>query len=569
MGPTQRENQPVTDEHPDPDVRSSIPVTLLDCTLRDGGYYNDWDYSPTLIGRYLATMSAARIPVVELGFRTTESGRYMGPTAYTTDRYLESLDLPDNVAYGVMVNAKELVAGSDSSAMVARLFRERADSKLELVRIAANFSELALLEAGVDRLHQFGYRVGVNLMQIANRTTAEIEEFGRMAASWDVAMAYFADSFGGMRPDEITSVVHVLKAAFGGPVGCHAHDNMSLAFANSIAAVDAGATFVDSTVLGMGRGPGNARTEYVAFELARRGVADIDAIQLLPLVSNEFTKMQRKFGWGSNIYYFLSAANGVHPTYIQELTKDGRYTVDDIVPALQRLGQGEGSTYSRERLDAATQTAVPTGGSVGSDTAAGTDDPAGTDDVSGWCAGRDVLIVGPGPAGSERRSDIEHYIRSTRPVVMALNAVPAVDPALVDAYAICDPVRALIDMAEIADLDRPLFMPASVQARLEIPPPSDFVRDYGLSVEPHTLRIGAMSCTVPRGASFPYALALAAIGGAREIFLTGFDGFEPADPRQAEMDQIFTLFRGEASTPTITSLTATTHSVLRSSIYAR
>ena len=530
-------------------------MTLLDCTLRDGGYYNEWDYSPSLIRSYLTAMSEARVPIVELGFRTAETGKYMGPTAFTTDRFLESLDLPGNVTFGVMTNAKELVADGDARRVVDRLFRPQADSRVQLVRIATNFGELAALELGVERLHELGYGVGVNLMQIASRTDDEIDEFGRIAARWGIQVAYFADSFGGMQPDHIAEVVRVLKGAFGGPVGCHTHDNMSLAFANSIAALEAGATYVDATVLGMGRGPGNARTEYVAYELTRRGLADLEPAQLLPLVANEFTEMQREYGWGSNIYYFLSAANGIHPTYIQEMTRDGRYSVDEIVTALHQLGAKGGGSFNRDRLEAAAQDI-------------GFADSAGSYDARGWCAGKNVLIVGPGPVGVERRADIEDYIRAHHPLVVALNAVPPVDRSLVDAYAICHPVRAVIDATEIAALDRPLFMPRPVQDRLDPPPPPAQARDYGLTPSSTSFAAEPTSCTIPRIASFPYALALAVVGGAKEVFLTGFDGFEATDPRQEEMEQLFSLFAEMPGAPRITALTKTNYPVHHSSIYA-
>lgn len=534
---------------------STSAVTLVDCTLRDGGYYNEWNFSPSLIRSYVTAMSEARVPIVELGFRTAETGSYMGPTAFTTDRFLESLHLPGNVTFGVMVNAKELVINGDARRVVDRLFRPCATSSVGLVRIAANFGELAALEPGVERLHELGYDVGVNLMQIASRTDGEIEEFGRLTAHWGILVAYFADSFGSMQPDHIAKVVRVLKDAFGGPVGCHAHDNKTLAFANSIAAVEAGATYVDATVLGMGRGPGNARTEYVAHELARRGLADLDPAQLLPLVAEEFTKLQHEHGWGSNIFYFLSAANGIHPTYIQEMTKDGRYSVDEIVTALHQLGAQGGGSFSRKRLEEAAHDI-------------GFADSAGSYDARGWCNGKNLLIVGPGPAGVERRTDVEGYIRAHHPVVVALNAVPPVDSSLVDAYAICHPVRAVIDATEIAALDRPLFMPLPVQERILPSPPPALTRDYGLTTSSTSFEARPSSCTIPRVASFPYALALAMIGGAREVFLTGFDGFEVSDPRQTEMEQLFALFAEVPGAPRITALTKTNYPIHHSSIYA-
>ena len=56
-------------------------MLILDCTLRDGGYYNDWDYSFDLVKRYCDAMAAAKIDIVELGFRTLQSTQYLGATA--------------------------------------------------------------------------------------------------------------------------------------------------------------------------------------------------------------------------------------------------------------------------------------------------------------------------------------------------------------------------------------------------------------------------------------------------------------------------------------------------------
>jgi 4-hydroxy 2-oxovalerate aldolase len=534
-----------------------MPVRLLDCTLRDGGYYNDWDFTPALVQRYLHAMERARVPIVELGFRTIERGGYLGATAFTTDRYLEELELPASAQMGVMVNAKEL-ATHQSAHVVDQLFTPRSQSPVEWVRLAAHFGELAHIGEGVLRLRELGYRVGVNLMQLASRTEAQVQEFAGLCREWQIDVAYFADSFGGMRPTDVERAVRTIAAEFRGPVGCHTHDNMSLAFANTLAAIEAGAEYVDATVRGMGRGPGNVRTEYVAIELANRGLADLDPTELLPIVTEDFAELQERHGWGSNPYYFLSAANNIHPTYIQEMTRDGRYSVREIVAALGRLGADGGSSYSRDRLE-------ETAREVSVD---GTQERGGTFDATGWCHGRDVLIVGPGPSASERRKDVEAFIRARTPIVMALNAVPPVDPELVHVYAICDAVRATIDAKLIASLSGPVFMPAAVAANLAPSPDESVLRDYGVSADQHGFNLQPTACVVPVLASFPYALALAAVGGASRVLLSGFDGFPDGDPRQDEMNGIFERYTALGSAPPVVAITRTHHRVEQSTMYA-
>ncbi len=534
---------------------SAGPVTLLDCTLRDGGYYNNWDFSRPLIKRYVTAMAAAGIPIVEIGFRTADTDTFLGPAAYATDAYLESLDLPQSVTYGVMLNAKELVDHHDGTELINSMFAPAAESPIDLVRIAAHYRELDELPASIDRLHSLGYRVGLNLMQIASRSSSEIEHFGHLAEQLGVEAAYFADSFGGMQPTDVKAVVEALGVSFNGPIGCHMHNNMSLGFANAMAAVEAGASWVDSTVLGMGRGPGNAQTEYLAVELSRRGLADLDVVPLLPIVSGDFADLQRTYGWGASVYYFLSAAHNIHPTYIQEMTKDGRYSVDEIVTAVEDLKSADGASFSRARLEAA---AIDSG----------LIDPDGTWDATGWCAGRTVLIVGPGPEGLARRDDIEAYIRTAAPVVIALNAIPPVDQALVDLYAICHPVRALIDADTIKGITRPVVMPRGIQSRIGSEQSLADFRDYGIAVADEGITIRQSSCTSPRISAFPYALAVATAGGAAEIQLTGFDGFESGDARQDEMEEVFRAFVDPENRPPITALTPTSYPIRRRSIYA-
>ena len=85
-------------------------VKILDCTLRDGGYYNNWDFSKEVVNNYLKTMSLVGVDYVEVGFRSFQSKDFKGPTWYTTDSYLNSLSIPKNLTLGVMVNSYELIS---------------------------------------------------------------------------------------------------------------------------------------------------------------------------------------------------------------------------------------------------------------------------------------------------------------------------------------------------------------------------------------------------------------------------------------------------------------------------
>ena len=527
-------------------------MRLLDCTLRDGGYYNRWDFPTDLVRRYVRGLVSAGIDTIELGFRTLDADGYLGALAHTTDVYLTGLELPDTASFGVMLNAKEVV-GYDGgpAAAIDRLFAPANDSPVSLVRIAATQSEVQGLTPAVERLHALGYRTGVNLMQVHSLHSDDLTNFGSWAKSVGAEVAYFADSFGVLNPSEIGPIASAVAEGFGGPIGCHLHDNRALAMANTLAAIDAGVTWVDGTIRGMGRGPGNARTEYLAVELSRRGLIDVDLTPLIPVVEDDFAALHREFEWGTNLHYMLSGTHAVHPTYVQRMISDPRFSPEQIVSTVERLGAHGGSTFDLDR--AADDVSEAAGSADGSWSA------------SGWCTGRAVLIVGPGASVVDRRSDLEHVIRSGDMVVLNLNLRPLINPDLIDAYVACNPVRARLDQTELPSDGVRVFAPKGLMGGVV----EDLkVDDWGMSVKSGQFEVSDAGCIVPTGLVTGYAIALASAGGASKILLAGLDGFDHADPRQLSMSEVLTAAQSQPSTPPIVSLTPTTYPISESSLYA-
>jgi len=117
-------------------------IILLDCTLRDGGYYNSWDFSTELINDYLQVMSSISTNYVELGFRMFDADDFKGGCAYTTDQFINHLDVPDGLNIGVMVDASAIESykeGRDQA--LSKLFKKASESPLSLVRIACHYSQ--------------------------------------------------------------------------------------------------------------------------------------------------------------------------------------------------------------------------------------------------------------------------------------------------------------------------------------------------------------------------------------------------------------------------------------------
>lgn len=535
---------------------SSPPIRILDCTFRDGGYYTDWVYGPELSRRYIEAMDACAIDIVELGFRMPAGGSFLGPYAYTTDHWINRLGIPDGLVIGVMCNGSDLLRTGDPVAVIDTLFSEAASSRVELVRIAAHFRELEACDPAVRRLRELGYRVGINLMQAGGRSRKEIFAKASVVRDWPIDVLYFADSIGNMGPREVAQTIDVLAEAWPGEIGFHAHNNMGRALDNALAAIDAGATWIDATVLGMGRGAGNACLEYLMLELDRYGIRQAPRLDaLLALVLEDFSELRDQFDWGPNLFYHLSAQYNVHPTYVQEMLSDDRYTKHEIVAALERLGDLGASGFSENRLHEVTRGSIT---------------PAeGTWSAEGWLSEQTVLIVGPGSSGAEHKEGVLDYIRDTRPFVLCLNSNAWFPDAAVGAWIACNPERLALDRDYYARRSGTLVVPAecipfSVSTALD----SWGVNDYGVRFDAERFVAGNNTAVVPAPLVLLYALALASAAGARDVRLVGVDGFEVGDPRHRELEAALKIYHESEQALDIVALTPTALTVPRSSVYA-
>ncbi len=534
---------------------NNAPITFIDCTLRDGGYYNAWDFESGLIGRYLEAMGAAGVDVVELGLRTLKTGGFKGPCAFSTDQFLGSLPVPDNLSVGVMVNAAELVSGSSMEDSLKRMFPvSAAQSPVDLVRIACHVHEFSeALKASVW-LHERGYRVGFNLMQVADRQQAEVEELAREASTYPLDALYFADSMGSMGPEQTTNIVRWLRRHWDGALGIHTHDNLGMALQNTLTALSEGVTWVDSTVTGMGRGPGNARTEELAIELASLRRSRISLVPLMQLIRQDFRPMQERYGWGTNPYYYLAGKYGIHPTYIQEMLSDSRYNEEDILAAIEHLRVEGGKKFSVNTLDAARHF-------------------YGQNQDGDWnpkslLKDRDVLLLGTGPGVERHKWALENYIQKNRPVVIALNTQAALGAELIDLRVACHPVRLLADCDAHTLLPQPLvtpwsMLPEDVKEALK----DKDVLDFGLNIERGRFAFNQFSCTLPTSLVVAYALAIAASGSANRVLMAGFDGYGADDPRSREMQELVDHYQSTEGARHLVSVTPTRYSITTESIY--
>jgi 4-hydroxy 2-oxovalerate aldolase len=533
-------------------------LKVLDCTLRDGGYYNNWNFSIHLINKYLKVMSDIKVDYVEIGFRSLERKEFRGPCAYTTDQFLNDLKIPKTLKVGVMINGAELIKANTlkkNTSLVSSLFKKAKFSKVKLVRIASHYSELSKVMPVASKIKSLGYKVAINLMQISDRTENEIKQFCDLAKKYNMDAVYFADSTGSLNRYQTLEIVKNFKKNWKADLGIHAHDNMDMAMENAMMALNNGASWIDSTVLGMGRGPGNVKTENLVLELEKIFKRKVNYNSLIKLIEDDFIPMKNKYGWGSNVYYYLSGLYGIHPSFIQGMLSAKNFSSDEILAVIDNLKTEGGKKFSNDLINTYKQYFIGKGN--------GKYEPLKN------IKKKDVLILGSGPGVKEHKIALESFIKKYKPFVIALNTQNSINSKLINTRAVCNTLRLLTDHKSFKHLPQKLILPYQ---RLSNLIKDKFKKvnklDFGVEVKNNTFRFMKSSAIIPNTLAISYALGIANSGKAKRIYIAGFDGYEAEDPKRREMDELFSLYQSLKKKSELTSITPTKYKVKSTSVYA-
>ena len=314
-------------------------MKILDCTLRDGGYYTNWDFDTTLVKSMVASLIRSCINIIELGYKSPKKG---GPFRKCNDGFISDLlDYTHDTDIAFMIDAKDFISGeSVRYSLLDDCIKNRKSSPFSICRLAIKIDEVQQAKQIAKYLFDKGYKVFINLMCISLLKESQIALF--ITELKDHAHAlYFADSFGNLQPSQVKNICTLYKELTSLPCGIHCHDNQSLAFANSLQALDSGFEYVDGTVCGMGRGVGNTSTEQLLLyknSTITSGMAN---------TVNKFQKLQKHYKWGYNSLYMMGGMNHIHPLYLQDLTASNLNNNDKLNAAKKLFNN---TKYNKELL---------------------------------------------------------------------------------------------------------------------------------------------------------------------------------------------------------------------------
>lgn len=248
----------------------------IDVTLRDGGYRNRFNFSMDYIIDHILNLKDSGIDYVEVGYRNINNitSSVHGITATLTDKQLEQIVRNSSkVPIVVMVRPKNVTVEDIQSL---------SELGISMIRFIMDDSKKTELEKYVARAKSFGLKVSSNLIRVTHFNSKTLLEKAVFSEKIGCDIIYIADSNGHMLPEDVTLIISELKERTKLSIGFHAHDHLGLALSNSISAIEAGAHFIDSSLNGMGKGPGNLRLEtWLAFLKRKYTKAEYDLLLIL------------------------------------------------------------------------------------------------------------------------------------------------------------------------------------------------------------------------------------------------------------------------------------------------
>lgn len=522
-------------------------IVHLDCTLRDGGYYTDWYFSREFTKAYIDAMVDAGVDIVEFGLRSVKRECLSGPHRYSLESYIKSFAIDSSIRVAVMVNAKDFEDDACWESNLRSLFLESCNSSVDIVRIACEIHQAELANNLATWLIDRGYRVCMNLMKVSCREVSEIVDFGKHCAMIGAEVLYLADSTGSLRPNYVSELVEELVGHIDIPIGVHFHDNLGLAISNTLAAIKSGATWFDSTVLAMGRGPGNAATEALLMELDEKGDLNGSLESLLVFISQYMEKMKAKHQWGTSPLYYLAALKGIHPSYIQVMTNERREDIREALSIIRGLRRKDRSLFSLNNMDCSYYLS----GEVN----------IKNNMMIDRFEDKNILLLGPGIDESVVDVDMINRLKeSLNSIVIAVNLPPAPLERTVDIISCCNPLKLIGIGKEVFRLKKPIIFPKDSVVNIDLKTDGADIIQYSLFIG-STPTMNSSYCVLHRPLSLPYTLSCLVANGAKRVYLLGFSGYANDDQRQKDMEIALSMFRPLINKRQIVTLTKSCHSI--------
>ena len=387
-------------------------VRLLDCTLRDGGFVNHWQFGEDCIINIFERLELAGIDIIEVGYLRDYVSFNADETQYPDTASIGKL-LPPKINENVRV-----VAIIDYGECTLDRIAPCADTVLDGIRVTFKQKDIVQALEFCKKIKERGYMISlqpVSFMDYAPQDVLNLVEAANELYPFAVCIV---DTYGFMNKRDLLRYFSLMDATLKPNIalGYHSHNNFQLAYSNAVELVEQFTEremIVDCSVLGMGKGAGNAATELMVLYMNQNMGGAYDLDQVLEIADTYIEKERKKNYWGYSLKYYLAASNNCHHQYVSFLLNKKTLSIKSINEIISHISPNKKTRYDEAHIirlynefqqrNITCQNVYPRLKEIIGDTP--------------------ILIVAPGSSLVTQAARITHHIEEHHPYIISVNHI--------------------------------------------------------------------------------------------------------------------------------------------------
>jgi 4-hydroxy 2-oxovalerate aldolase len=384
-------------------------ISLLDCTLRDGGYINNWQFGEDAIRFIIRKLNSTGIEYIEVGF-LKECDYSPDRTIFPCTAQVEEIIAPKcaGVTYVGMID------------MINPLPLEKLEPcngrSVDAIRIIFKQDRVAEGYEYAKAVKDLGYRIMIQLVSTNTYSDEEFIDTISLFNDLEPESIYIVDSLGVIKRRQFLRLVYLADNNMdpGIALGYHSHNNLQQAMGNAEAFVELRLTrdiLIDACVFGMGRGAGNLNMELFAGYMNEFQGGNYLIEPMLEIIDEYLDNIHRKHFWGYSLPFYLTASNGCHPNYGSHYSEKKTLTEKAFNELLKTIPEEKKAVFSKSDAEEFYRLFMENY----------IDDRSALSDLTPAFADRKVLVIAPGRSLEERYDDVRAFIDSEDPVIVAVN----------------------------------------------------------------------------------------------------------------------------------------------------
>lgn len=387
-------------------------VSLLDCTLRDGGYVNDWKFGNGVMTSISERLTNAKIDIIEVGFlddrRQFDINRSIQPSTSCYKSIFGDIDK----------KGSKFVAMIDYGTCDISHIENANETIFDGIRLIFKIANVDGAIEYAKQLIEKGYDVFLQLVSITSYSDRDILDFVDKVNKISPYAVSIVDTYGLMHKEQVLHYFDLLDYNLNNDIkiGYHSHNNFQLGYANAIEFIlrqSKHDKIVDGTLYGMGKSAGNGPLELIAMFLNDSFGDKYDMNQILEAIDNNILNIYQQKYWGYAFNYYVSALNDCHPNYVSYLLNKNTLSIKSINEILATIPCESKFLYNEklaENLYRMYQT-----NDIGDDFSIST--------LKSSLINKKILLLGPGQSIISNADGLKQFIKDNDPTIIAVNYV--------------------------------------------------------------------------------------------------------------------------------------------------